>query len=313
MSDRRPPAVLLMGPTASGKTALACALAERLPFALISVDSAQVYRGLDIGAAKPDADTLKCFPHALVDLREPEESYSAAEFRVDASRAMAAARAAGKIPLLVGGTMLYFQALVRGLSELPDADPDVRRRLSAEASDLGWSALHQRLAERDPAAAARIHPNDPQRISRALEVIELTGRPLSQQQTAGNSRLPFRLLKLALVPGSRADLHRRIEARFAAMLAAGLLDEVRTLRARPGLSPLHPSMRAVGYRQAWQVLDGALAEGDLARTGIEATRQLAKRQLTWLRREHDAITVDPDLAAMERRLQVLVTRFLAVS
>lgn len=302
-----------MGPTASGKTALACALAERLPLAIISVDSAQVYRGLDIGAAKPDAETRRRYPHALIDLRDPEQTYSAAEFRVDAARAMADAHAVGRIPLLVGGTMLYFQALVRGLSELPDADPKIRQRLAAEASSLGWSALHHRLAERDPAAAARIHPNDPQRISRALEVIELTGRPLSEQQTAGNSRLPFRLLKLALVPGSRADLHRRIEARFGAMLSAGLLDEVRTLCARPGLSPLHPSMRAVGYRQAWQVLDGAIPESDLARVGTEATRQLAKRQLTWLRREHDAITMDPDLGATERRLQVLVTRFLASS
>jgi tRNA dimethylallyltransferase len=302
-----------MGPTASGKTALACSLAERLPFALISVDSAQVYRGLEIGAAKPDAETLRRFPHALIDLREPEETYSAAEFRADAAKAMAGAHAVGKIPLLVGGTMLYFQALVRGLCDLPDADPEVRERIALEAATRGWAALHQRLAARDPVAAARIHPNDPQRISRALEVIELTGRPLSEQQKAGSSRLPFRLLKLALVPGSRADLHRRIEARFEAMLSAGLLDEVRILRARPGLSPLHPSMRAVGYRQAWQVLDGAIAEADLARVGAEATRQLAKRQMTWLRREHDAITLDPDLGITANRLQVLVTRFLAGS
>lgn len=300
-----------MGPTASGKTAFALELADRFPLGLVSVDSAQVYRGLDVGAAKPDRATLARHPHALVDIREPEQTYSAAEFRDDALAAMAAIGAVGRVPLLVGGTMLYFHALAHGLSDLPDADPEVRQRIADEATAIGWAALHARLARLDPAAAERIHPNDPQRIGRALEVIELTGRPLSEQQRGPADRLPWRVLKIALVPGSRAALHRRIGQRFIAMLAAGLVDEVRRLRARPGLSASHPSMRAVGYRQAWAMLDGTLAEGELALRGIEATRQLAKRQLTWLRREHDAVVIDPDEAAASRRLQALVTRFLA--
>lgn len=300
-----------MGPTASGKTALALELAERLPFGLVSVDSAQVYRGLDIGAAKPDAGTLARFPHALVDIREPEETYSAADFRIDALAAMAAVEAAGRVPLLVGGTMLYFHALAHGLSELPDADPAVRERIAAEAAAVGWAALHGRLAALDPVAAARIHPNDPQRIGRALEVIELTGRPLSAQQRGPAGRLPWRVLKLALVPGSRATLHARIGRRFLAMLKDGFVDEVRRLRVRPGLSAAHPSMRAVGYRQAWAMLDGTLDEDAFVARGIEATRQLAKRQITWLRKEHDALVIDPDVAGAGGRLQALVTRFLA--
>jgi tRNA dimethylallyltransferase len=300
-----------MGPTASGKTACALELATRFPFGLISVDSAQVYRGLDIGTAKPDARTLARFPHALVDIREPEETYSAADFRNDALEAMAAIRAAGRVPLLVGGTMLYFHALAHGLSELPDADPEVRKRLAVEAAAVGWAALHARLAAQDPIAAARIHPNDPQRILRALEVIELTGRPLSAQQRGSSARLPWRVLKLALIPGARAALHLRIGQRFVAMLEAGFLDEVRRLRARPGLTAAHPSMRAVGYRQAWAMFDGTLRRDELAARGIEATRQLAKRQITWLRKEYDAIVVDPDEPAAGARLQALVTRFLA--
>lgn len=311
MGERRPPAVLVMGPTASGKTAFALELADRFPFGLVSVDSAQVYRGLDIGAAKPDPATLARHPHALIDIRDPEEPYSAAEFRDDARRAMATIGSAGRVPLLVGGTMLYFHALTRGLSDLPDADPAVRQRIANEAAAIGWAALHARLARLDPAAAGRIHPNDPQRIGRALEVIELTGRPLSEQQRGPADRLPWRLLKVALVPASRAWLHRRIERRFRAMIAADFIDEVRRLRARPGLTASHPSMRAVGYRQVWAMLDGALAPAELSPRAIEATRQLAKRQLTWLRREHDAIVIDPSESGAGERLQALVTRFLA--
>jgi tRNA dimethylallyltransferase len=313
MADRRPAAVLLMGPTASGKTAHALDLAARLPFSIVSVDSTQVYRGLDIGSAKPDPRTLARFPHALIDLRDPEETYSAAEFRTDAVRAMTAITASGRVPLLVGGTMLYFHALVHGLSELPDADPEFRARLAEEAAAVGWAALHARLARLDPIAASRIHPNDPQRIGRALEVIARTGRPLSAQQTGPERRLPWRVLKIALLPGSRAALHRRIARRFKAMLEAGLVDEVRRLRARPGLTAGHPSMRSVGYRQAWAMLDGELSEAELPARGIEATRQLAKRQITWLRRIHDAIAIDPDAAGSGARLQSLVTRFLGDS
>jgi tRNA dimethylallyltransferase len=311
MGDRRPPAVFLMGPTASGKTAFALDLAARFPFGLVSVDSAQVYRGLDIGSAKPDRATLARFPHALIDLREPEEAYSAAEFRDDALAAMAAISATGRVPLLVGGTMLYFHALAHGLSDLPAADRAVRARIETEAAAIGWAALHARLAAFDPAAAARIHPNDPQRIGRALEVIELTGRPMSSQQRGAVGRLRWRVLKVALVPGSRAVLHRRIGQRFLAMLEAGLVDEVRRLRARPGLTAGHPSMRAVGYRQVWSMLDGGIPEREIAARGIEATRQLAKRQLTWLRRELAAVVIDPDATDARARLQALVTRFLA--
>lgn len=311
-ADNRASAVFLMGPTASGKTALALELAARLPLALVSVDSALVYRGLDIGSAKPEPAVLARFPHALIDIREPEQAYSAAEFRADALAAMAQIVAAGHTPLLVGGTGLYFRALERGLSELPDADVAVRERLADEARVLGWGALHARLAARDPAAAAKIHPNDPQRIQRALEVIELAGRPLSELRGAIRERLPYRVLKLALLPSDRALLHARIGARFEAMLDAGLLDEVRRLRARPALTAEHPSMRAVGYRQAWQHLDGEFDRATLAQRGVFATRQLAKRQLTWLRAEHDAIALDPDRPDCTERALRLVRGALGI-
>ena len=303
-ADRRPPAVFLMGPTASGKTALA--LAERLRVALISVDSALVYRGLDVGSAKPDRDVLARFPHALIDIRDPEAPYSAAEFRTDALRAMDDATRGGLLPLLVGGTGLYFRALERGLSALPDADPAVRERLADEARAIGWAALHARLASRDPAAAARIHPNDPQRIQRALEVIELTGSTLTALRVAPRERIPYRTLKLALLPDDRAPLHARIAQRFAAMLEAGLLDEVRALRERPALRAEHPSMRSVGYRQAWQHLDGEFDRTELEARGVFATRQLAKRQITWLRAEHDALLLDPDDPHVGRRALGLI-------
>jgi tRNA dimethylallyltransferase len=309
--DQRPAAIFLMGPTASGKTALACALAERFPLALVSVDSALVYRGLDIGAAKPDAATLARHPHALVDIRDPAQAYSAAEFRHDALDAMAAITRAGRTPLLVGGTGLYFRALEHGLSALPDADPALRMRLAAEATRDGWAALHARLDALDPQAAARIRPGDAQRIQRALEVIELTGRPLSAQQDGPRGRLPWRVLKLALVPADRGALHARIADRFDAMLAGGFLDEARRLRAGPDWRDDLPAMRAVGYRQAWAHLDGSDDAATFRDKAIFATRQLAKRQLTWLRSELDARQVDPDRSLFAEVAYSAVELFLA--
>ncbi|HET9836464.1 MAG TPA: tRNA (adenosine(37)-N6)-dimethylallyltransferase MiaA [Rhodanobacteraceae bacterium] len=291
--DARPAAIFLMGPTASGKTALACTLAETFPLGLVSVDSALVYRGLDIGAAKPDPATLARHPHALIDIRDPAQPYSAAMFREDALQAMARITGAGAVPLLVGGTGLYFQALERGLSELPEADAGLRARIAEEAQRHGWPALHIRLAECDPQAAARIGPNDAQRIQRALEVIELTGRPLSEQQGRPRARLPYRLLKLALVPADRDRLRERIARRFDEMLAAGFLDEVRRLHARGDLQPELPALRAVGYRQAWRHLDGETGAREFRERAIFATNQLAKRQLTWLRGAVDARVFDP--------------------
>ncbi|MEW9570727.1 tRNA (adenosine(37)-N6)-dimethylallyltransferase MiaA [Rhodanobacter sp. Si-c] len=295
--DVRPPAIFLMGPTASGKTALACELADRFPLDLVSVDSALVYRGLDIGAAKPDAATLARHPHALIDIRDPARPYSAAEFRDDALAAMRADTAQGRVPLLVGGTGLYFRALQRGLSELPEADPVLRARLAGEAAHTGWPAMHARLARLDPAAAARIGPNDAQRLQRALEVIELSGRPLSELQRGGRGEVfPWRVLKLALLPGDRRPLHARIAGRFDAMLAAGFLDELRTLRARGDLHADLPAIRAVGYRQGWEHLDGATDAAGFRDRAIFATRQLAKRQITWLRAELDARVFDPEVS-----------------
>jgi tRNA dimethylallyltransferase len=276
-----------MGPTASGKTDLAADLVERLPCDIVSVDSALVYRGMDIGTAKPDAATLARAPHRLINCCDPSEAYSAARFRDDALREMAAITAAGRIPLLVGGTMLYFRALQHGLSPLPSADPQTRIRLEEQAQAIGWQAMHRRLAEVDPKAAAQIHPNDPQRIGRALEVFELTGRPLTelQREGAGLHVLPYRLLKLVRAPDDRAVLHERIERRFHAMLAAGFEAEVRGLLARGDLSPDLPSMRCVGYRQLLKYFSGEYKYPVMVQRGIIATRQLAKRQWTWLRSE----------------------------
>jgi tRNA dimethylallyltransferase len=292
--DQRPRAIFLMGPTASGKTALACALADRFPVRLISVDSALVYRGLDIGAAKPDAAILARWPHRLIDIRDPAQPYSAADFRTDALAAMDAITRSGAVPLLVGGTGLYFRALEHGLSALPDANPLMRAELAEEAAKVGWAALHARLAATDPQAAARIRPGDAQRIQRALEVIALSGRPLSEQQGGPFERLPWRVLKLALIPADRAALHARIARRFDAMLAAGFLDEARRLHADPRLHRDLPAMRAVGYRQAWPYLDGVVDAATFRNQVVFATRQLAKRQLTWLRSELDARGFDPD-------------------
>jgi tRNA dimethylallyltransferase len=294
-SDNRPLAIFLMGPTASGKTALACALADRFPVGLVSVDSALVYRGLDIGSAKPDAATLARYPHALVDIRDPAQPYSAADFCEDAVAAMERITGEGRLPLLVGGTGLYFRALQRGLSDLPDADPALRERLAAEAASIGWAAMHARMARLDPVAGARIRPADAQRIQRALEVMELSGRPLTELQQGGPvRRFPWRVLKLALLPVDRKPLHERIAQRFDAMLAEGFLDEVRRLKARGDLHADLPAIRAVGYRQAWEHLDGQGDATDFRNRGIYATRQLAKRQITWLRSELDARTFDPD-------------------
>jgi tRNA dimethylallyltransferase len=274
---------LLMGPTASGKTAVALELAARLPVEIVSVDSAQVYRGMDVGTAKPDAATRSRVRHHLLDLIDPDQAYSAARFRVDALAAIAGVRARGRIPLLVGGTMLYFKALREGLSDLPPADAAVRARLDARAADEGWPALHAELAHVDPATAARLDPADSQRIQRALEVYALSGRPISALRGARRSPAEAGLVSLALIPQDRAELHRRIAIRFDAMLAAGLVDELAGLRRRFRLDASMPSMRCVGYRQAWQFIDG---DGDcdaLRERGAAATRQLARRQLTWLR------------------------------
>ena len=288
-----PTVILLMGPTASGKSVLAMELAERLPLEVVSVDSAQVYRGMDIGTAKPSPAERAAVPHHLIDILEPTEAYSAGRFREHALHAVRDIAARGRLPLLAGGTMLYFKALREGLSVLPQADAQLRSQIDAEAARCGWPALHAKLATIDPQTAARLGPNDAQRIQRALEVHELAGAPLSRLLAeGGRNALPFRSFAIALVPGERAVLHRRIEARFDAMLKAGLADELRGLRSRYELSPRMPAMRAVGYRQAWQYLDGEINAAELRERGICATRQLAKRQLTWLHSMPDAITLD---------------------
>lgn len=287
-----PPAIFLMGPTAAGKTALALALHARLPVEIVSVDAAQVYRGLDIGTAKPSVEERARAPHRLIDIREPDDPYSVADFCDDALRAMREITAAGRIPLLVGGTMFYFRALEFGLPALPGADPIVRAGLAREAETLGWAAMHARLAEQDPARAARIHPNDPQRIQRALEIIALTGQTASAFPMPGASRLPYRLIKLALFPSDRVWLHARIAARFQYMLDQGFMDEARTLFTRPGMVAELPSLRTVGYRQAGLFLTGTISYDEMVVQALSATRQLAKRQFTWLRADKDSLKVD---------------------
>ncbi|MCC4634917.1 tRNA (adenosine(37)-N6)-dimethylallyltransferase MiaA [Xanthomonas dyei] len=299
-ADRRPLAIALMGPTASGKTALALEAAERWNGEIVSVDSALVYRGLDIGAAKPDDAMRAAVPHHLLDLRDPWQIYSAAEFAADARKAIDNIVARGKLPILAGGTGLYFRAVLEGLSQLPEADPTVRAAIAAEAEQIGWAALHAQLAQVDPIAAARIHATDPQRIQRALEVYRLSGRPISDWQALPpGPRLPLRVLKIVLAPQDRAVLHTRIAQRLDAMLAQDFLAEVRRLRELPqmraGAAPLDlPAVRAVGYRQAWEYLDGAGSLAGFRDKAIQATRQLAKRQLTWLRGELDARWFDPE-------------------
>lgn len=311
---RRPPAILLMGPTASGKTAVAMALAERFPVELISVDSAQVFRDMDIGTAKPDAATLARYPHRLIDLISPEESYSAARFRTDALAAMAEITAAGRVPLLVGGTMLYFRALLHGLAELPQADAALRAEIDAEAAEKGWPAMHARLATLDPATAARLHPGDSQRLQRALEICLLSGRPMSALLAESEKQHPpYEFLSLALLPSQRSVLHERIARRFDEMLLAGLDEEVRQLRAKYTLSLDLPSMRCVGYRQVWEAQDGLMPRTEMRDRGIYATRQLAKRQITWLGNSFTAEQEDCLAPELGERISRRVDTFLAAA
>ena len=287
-------AILLMGPTASGKTDIAISLCKRFPCDVISVDSALVYRGMDIGTAKPDAATLARTPHRLIDFLDPEESYSAGEFVRDAYREMDDIFAGGRIPLLVGGTMMYFRALTRGIAELPGADAAIRAAIDTEAEQHGWPAMHAELQRVDPDAAARIKPNDRQRIQRALEVFRASGKPLSAwQQDSAPARDDISYVKIGLNIEPRSVLHDRIARRLDSMLDQGFLAEVERLRRRPGLTADHPAMRAVGYRQFWQHLDGKFDREEARDRALYATRQLAKRQITWLRSEHDIFLVDP--------------------
>jgi len=305
-----PPAIFLMGPTASGKTNAAVALAQHFPVELISVDSALVFRDMNIGTAKPEAAILARAPHHLIDIIDPTEAYSAAAFRHDALRLMADITARGKIPLLVGGTMLYFKALREGLSKLPQADPEIRAALDAEIAQHGIQSLHQQLALVDAETAARLAPNDTQRIQRAMEIYRITGQPMSSLigdlrhgESIAGSELPYRITSIALVPSDRAQLHARIATRFKNMMALGLLDELRGLREKHELNANMTSMRCVGYRQAWQYLEGEISYDELLEKGIVATRQLAKRQLTWLR----STQIDIELDCLETDLDAQVS------
>ena len=300
-----------MGPTASGKTALALELVKHFPCDIISVDSAMVYRGMDIGTAKPDAEVLRVAPHRLINILDPAESYSAGRFRQDALAAMMEITAAGRVPLLVGGTMLYFRALQQGLAELPTADAHVRAELDARAAQLGWAVLHAELERVDPVAAARIHANDPQRVQRALEVFYLTGRPLSELHAAGAVKeTTYHYIKLALAPSHRAQLHARIAQRFQDMMNAGFLEEVAGLYRRGDLSRGHASMRSVGYRQLWEYLDGDCGLETAVQHGIVATRRFAKRQLTWLRAEAGVHWFDSEAPHLVEGAQSFVSRVL---
>lgn len=286
-------AILLMGPTASGKTEFAISLAKRFPCDIISVDSALVYRDMDIGTAKPDAETLRRAPHQLVDIRDPEENYSAGEFVRDANAAIARSFGSGRIPLLAGGTMMYFRALTEGLAELPGADDAIRQEIDEEAGQKGWPAVHAMLAAVDPAIARRLNPNDSQRIQRALEVYRSSGKPLSEWQDHGPADAPdVEFLKIGLKVEPRSVLHRRIEDRLDSMIGSGFEEEMLKLRARPGLSRDSSSMRSVGYRQFWAYMDGDYGRDEARNRALYATRQLAKRQLTWLRSEKDVFFVD---------------------
>lgn len=294
MNQTLPLALFLMGPTASGKTEVAIRLRQKYPVEIISVDSALIYKGMNIGTAKPDERELALAPHRLIDILDPSEAYSAADFRRDALQAMHDITAQGKIPLLVGGTMLYYKALLEGLSPLPAANPEIRQQIEQEAVTHGWSFLHDQLKEIDPVSADRIHPNDPQRLSRALEVYRISGKTLTElTQTKGES-LPFRVKQFAIAPKERAELHRRIELRFEKMIEAGFEEEMRALYARKDLHPDLPSIRCVGYRQMWDYLDGNCTLDEAVFRGICATRQLAKRQITWLRSWDDLTWLDSE-------------------
>ncbi|MFO1389726.1 tRNA (adenosine(37)-N6)-dimethylallyltransferase MiaA [Cellvibrio sp.] len=289
MSSVRPTVIFLMGPTASGKTDLAIALRQHLPIEIISVDSALVYRGMDIGSAKPTPEELAAIPHRLIDIRDPSQPYSAADFVADAEREIADIHAQGKIPLLVGGTMLYFKALLDGLADMPEADPEVRAEIERDAEQFGWPYVHQQLAQVDPQMAEEIHPNHSQRVSRALEVYRISGKTMSelrQMQAQGQGQSfseRFNLIQIAIAPRERALLHERIKLRFSKMLEAGLIDEVKALYDRGDLHADLPAIRAVGYRQVWDFIEGRLSQEEMLERGIIATRQLAKRQFTWLR------------------------------
>ena len=302
-----PPAIFIMGPTASGKTALAMSLMKHLPVELISVDSALIYRGMDIGTAKPTAEELADAPHRLIDILDPTQAYSAADFRADALREMAEITARNKIPLLVGGTMLYFKALLEGLSPLPQADAAVRERIEKQAEEQGWNALHDQLSEIDPVAAMRIHPNDPQRLSRALEVFYISGKTLTELTKISGETLPYRVHQFAIAPTRRELLHSRIEERFSQMLSNGFEDEVRTLLARGDLHTDLPSIRCVGYRQMWSYLSGEFDYDEMVYRGVCATRQLAKRQMTWLRGWDNVEWLDSEKPddALSRVIQVV--------
>ncbi len=294
MKKELPLALFLMGPTASGKTDLAIRLRKKYPVEIISVDSALIYKGMDIGTAKPDAEEQALAPHRLIDILDPAEAYSAADFRRDALLEMDKIVAEGKIPLLVGGTMLYYKALLEGLSPLPAANPDIRQQIEQEAQDHGWEALHDQLKQIDPVSAERIHPNDPQRLSRALEVYRISGKTLTELTQTKGASLPYRVKQFAIAPKERAELHRRIELRFEIMMKAGFEDEMRTLYARKDLHPDLPSIRCVGYRQMWDYLDGNCTLDDAIFKGVCATRQLAKRQITWLRSWDDLTWLDSE-------------------
>ncbi|EOE1186024.1 tRNA (adenosine(37)-N6)-dimethylallyltransferase MiaA [Proteus mirabilis] len=290
----KPKAIFLMGPTASGKTALAIALRQKLPVDLISVDSALIYRGMDIGTAKPDETEQSLAPHRLIDILDPALPYSAADFRKDALKAMEEITAAGRIPLLVGGTMLYFKALLEGLSPLPSANPEIRAEIEKKAAEQGWEAIHQELASVDPVAAKRIHPNDPQRLSRALEVYLISGKSMTELTQISGEALPYDVYQFAIAPKDRNVLHQRIEARFKQMLTCGFEDEVKSLHQRGDLHEDLPSIRCVGYRQMWSYLSGEIDYDEMVYRGICATRQLAKRQITWLRGWHDVHWLDSE-------------------
>lgn len=301
--------ICLMGPTASGKTQLAVQLCQQFPFEIISVDSAMVYREMDIGTAKPDAELLKIAPHRLINIRDPKEVYSAAQFRDDALREIKNIHAQGKIPLLVGGTMLYFRALQKGLSDLPSANEALRKKLAQEAEEKGYPALHARLAAIDPVAAQRIHPNDSQRVQRALEVFELSGKNLTTwQQESGGPLVDYDIYNIAIAPQDRAILHERIAARFQQMLADGLIDEVKKLMARGDLTLETPAIRSVGYRQVWEYLQGNLTYEQMCERGIIATRQLAKRQLTWLRSWPDVRWFDSEAVGLFEEVKSFVSQ-----
>lgn len=281
--DKQPPVICLMGPTASGKTALAMQLCDALPCDIISVDSALIYKDMDIGTAKPTADELAQYPHRLIDLRDPSESYSASDFCKDALNEIAEIRSKGRIPLLVGGTMMYYKSLIDGISPLPEANKDIRALIAQEAENLGWEALHQQLQAVDPVSAKRIHKNDPQRLTRALEVFRITGNTLTQLTEIKGDRVEGDVLQFAITPKERSTLHDRIALRFEQMIAQGFEQEVAKLKERTDLHQDLPSIRCVGYRQMWQYLNGEVDHEEMIFRGVCATRQLAKRQLTWLR------------------------------